>query len=411
MRLPTFSKLDRALECPPSEVLPQVTEDVGAPALRGQVIHEFRENAKLIGVEAALQNVPAEHLAVCEGIDLQKWPADLAPEVAFAIDPATGKARELGRNIGRDYAKHGALPNEICGTVDELGVNPVEVFVGDAKTGRGYIPPPAKNAQLLAGGLAASQVLQRDAATLAIAKIREEGRVWWEYARVTDFELSMFAAKLRALPARIAAAKVAVDAGQAPPVKTGPHCRYCPAKKACPAFGALMRRFVTGEDFKAALESMLTPRDATRAYELADQLQQLVDMLWESVYGYSVSHPIATPDGKVLTEYGKKERELNGDVVFAVIERLHGRELADKAVERSATFKSIERVAREVAVAASKAQGRRIPIKTVQTEIIDGVKSTPNGLTVHTRRVVEARPAVDEPSNVELPAQEAGAQA
>lgn len=389
--LPTFSRLDRVLECPASQVLPQVTEDVGAPAHRGHAIHEFRENAKLIGREAALLKVPPEHLPVCEAIDFEKWPADLAPEVAFAINVATGKARELGRNIGREYAKHGATAADICGSVDELGVNDAEVFIGDGKTGRGFVPAPAKNAQLLAGAVAASQVYERDAATLAIARIKEDGRVWWDSARVTDFELTLFMARLRGLPARITAAKAKVDAGQAPDVKVGPHCRYCPAKVSCPAFGGLMKRMLTGEDFGAAIEKMLTAKDATAAYALADQLDQALKMIWEAIYGFSVSSPITTPEGKVLTEYEKSERVLDGDVVFGVIEQLHGRELADKAVERHATFASIKSVARDVAVAETKAQGKRVTIGSVEAKIVDAVKATPKGLTVHTHRVVEAR--------------------
>lgn len=57
-------------------------------------------------------------------------------EVAYAYDPQTGAGRLLGYNIGREYEKHGKLPNEIAGSADIAVVSGETVLVYDWKTGR-----------------------------------------------------------------------------------------------------------------------------------------------------------------------------------------------------------------------------------------------------------------------------------
>lgn len=57
-------------------------------------------------------------------------------EVAYAYDPQTGAGRILGYNIGREYEKHGKLPNEIAGSADIAEVTGDVAVVYDWKTGR-----------------------------------------------------------------------------------------------------------------------------------------------------------------------------------------------------------------------------------------------------------------------------------
>ena len=78
-------------------------------------------------------------------------------ELAFALNPSTRKARILGKDIGREYVKHGLDP------VSEIGLSTDYVWAeekgvpicGDWKTGyASHVEPPEENLQLLAGGAA-----------------------------------------------------------------------------------------------------------------------------------------------------------------------------------------------------------------------------------------------------------------
>src|SRR5690606_33417344 len=96
----TASKIERVAACPGSEALPHA-ESTSAAAERGSAGHAFLAAAGKLGREAALEQVPEEHRALCEAIDLDRLPVDLLAEPAYAWDPVTGKARFLGANIGR----------------------------------------------------------------------------------------------------------------------------------------------------------------------------------------------------------------------------------------------------------------------------------------------------------------------
>lgn len=70
--------------------------------------------------------------AWCDRHRVPGWRA----EVAYAYDPLTGEGRVLGYDIGREYEKHGKLPNEIAGSADIASFDDTTVTVWDWKTGR-----------------------------------------------------------------------------------------------------------------------------------------------------------------------------------------------------------------------------------------------------------------------------------
>lgn len=63
-------------------------------------------------------------------------PGQYEAEVAYALDVDTCKGRVLGKNIGRDYEKHGRGPRDLVGAADFVQVVGKVAHVYDWKTGR-----------------------------------------------------------------------------------------------------------------------------------------------------------------------------------------------------------------------------------------------------------------------------------
>jgi RecB family exonuclease len=346
----TASRLQRAVCCPASVVLPQVQEE-SEPARRGTAIHAFLAAVPDVGRDAALAEVPADYRADCEVIDLETLPiADLdeiAAEVAFAFDVETGEARELGRNIGRAYQ---VGPTEIAGTADVVAFGPFELYVADFKTGRGIVASPRANWQLKLLALAASRTYGVDQVRVAIIRLREDGTPEYESAVFTAFDLDLAAAELRDLVQSINRLQTAVANGLVPDVNTGAHCRRCAAAPACPAFKGLVQRLAGEPDAVAdQITAELTPETAARAWARLKQVEEIIRRAREGLYAFARETPIQLGDGRVLGETATRRRVLDGRVAYDCLEKLHGLAVAEAAVDVEASQASIERALREVA--------------------------------------------------------------
>ena len=87
--------------------------------------------------------MPSEHRELCEALPLDEI-GDYAPEVAYALDLRTGRAREIGRGINRAYGE--LSDDEIAGTADAVKLlSPTTVYVGDFKSGWGWVPRARDN--------------------------------------------------------------------------------------------------------------------------------------------------------------------------------------------------------------------------------------------------------------------------
>ena len=80
--------------------------------------------------------MPEAWRAICAEIP---DPGQGLAEVAFAYDVETGKARELGRDVERQYGK--LAPTEIPGSLDLLYMVGDVLHIDDYKTGRSEVPP------------------------------------------------------------------------------------------------------------------------------------------------------------------------------------------------------------------------------------------------------------------------------
>jgi hypothetical protein len=333
----TASQLGRVKRCPASAVLPHL-DIVSDAAMRGTAVHAFLENIPRIGRDTALEAVPEPWRPLCDAIDIDALPTDLAAEVTFAYDPRTSSSRELGRNLDRDYS--GATDDEIVGTADVLGLSPSSVFVADWKTGWGDVEPAATNDQVKFLALAAARAYHRGHAIVEIIRIRDNGAAWRDRAEFDIFELDTVAFDLRVL--------VGATTVDTPRVSPGPWCQYCPAFAACPAKTALLVRLADGTEAQS-LELMLplTQEMASVAYQRLQHAKQLLKRVESALYEFASREPIPIGDGRWfgrVTEDGNEQ--LDGDVVWTVLSERYGTQIADHAVQRTATKSRVREVIR-----------------------------------------------------------------
>lgn len=164
----------------------------------------------------------------------QSPPFGAIPEVAFAFNVLSGRAREVGRSIGRDYGK--LEEGEIPGTTDRLYVQEDHVLVEDIKTGVGYMQAePAINPQLQHNALSAALVYGKPRAIVQL--------VYTKTGEVKDAEFD--ALDFAAIHERLLGIWGRCDAAWRFPssrlVELGllvrddkVQCWRCPAKKHCP---------------------------------------------------------------------------------------------------------------------------------------------------------------------------------
>ena len=314
----SMSVLDRLERCPPSGILPRVTEELpetGAAA-RGIAIHRFVELVANVGREKALEALAeSPHAAELEGIDLATLP-HVDPEtgdaeLSFAYLPETGAARALGKGLGRDYGK--ATREELVGTADWVGLDERKrVVVLDLKTGRAPLRSPRDSLQLLAYATAGAHLFAVDGAVVGWLRGPDQtGEFTLSLEELDEFDL--YAARLR-----IRDVLRAVQAStRESPLHIGTHCRYCPAKLRCPAQAELVRELaMVGEtDIRVA---DLSPERLPQAFLQLERLEDLVKVMRERMEEIARSHPIELPDGRIYAEV-ESERETLDHVAAAPV--------------------------------------------------------------------------------------------
>lgn len=263
------SKLSLLQKCQLWPTLPHADDPPGEAALTGTALHA------MIGAEISGEAPPTPP----EGADVDaartgfgawrdwwrtsKQAADLGrlwtAELPYAYDPATGEARELPTGGHRAY--EGLRPGEIAGTADLVGRDGDAVVVGDWKGGRAeYVEPATTNPQLAFLALCAARTAGVARARVFLAFVRPEG-LTLDVAELDAMDLDGFEVELRA----------ALDAIPTAEPRTGAHCRFCPARAACPATEKDAAA-VAGEDASRALVrvtrgELATPEQLGAAYE------------------------------------------------------------------------------------------------------------------------------------------------
>lgn len=360
MKRLTASGLWRNFMCIASAVLPRAghTDEWAA---RGTGIHAFLADVNTIGRAAALAKIEDEELAAaCAMINVERLPVDrakYASEVAFAFSVRTGKARELGRDISRDYSS--ASDDEICGSADIVAlVGDDAVFVGDIKTGFKHLRAPADNWQFKFLGLAAARAYGRSRAIVELIRIGSDGEPYRVGGELDLLDLASISEELRVLHADVARAAAA---DVEPPATTGAHCSGCPSISFCKAATALIR--APGDGW-----AEVTAEHALAAYEQREAVRAVLAKMDEQLDDFAAAHPFPLRDGRWYGAIDKSRESLEGAQVWALINERYGADEAWKVTQISATKKAIEDLAARV---VAKSGGKKTH---VTRELLDALR-------------------------------------
>jgi hypothetical protein len=236
--LGSASILDRTLECPASNQLPQTAPlhpNAETAAQWGTAVHTLLET----GAVDPEHKVKLAEIPVAQTVAPHTRPEHR--EVAMVWRGETGQAEVLGNGLGREYGELG--PKDVTGTADVVmsGYRALEVW--DYKTGKS-VPEPQDSAQLKHLAMMAVKALRPMTAAVVAGfqRIRFDLRKKKDQVTVRDVfavygreDLDMHERRLKR--ALVVAERVRDDiaAGREPEVKEGSYCFFCPARLECPA--------------------------------------------------------------------------------------------------------------------------------------------------------------------------------
>ena len=334
----TFSKLARLRACAASEALPQVFSPPSEHADRGNAIHAYLCKRSQGALKAdALAAVPLEWRDLCAALP------EVSPgtaEMAFAWNYETGAVRVLGEDIGRDYKLE---EGEIAGTADLVGIdcNAARAEVTDYKAGFLDVEPARTNLQLGALAMCVAKVADVSAVLVRIRKITESGEFIDNEHELDAFDLAGIESELREILKHVRTAQRIVRAGGTPNVVEGEHCRWCPAKLACPAKVSALVQLRTPGGLSQKFEALLgeAPAQALAAYEAAEEAMKTIRA---QLYAYARENPIALPDGQVFGPVSTTREQVDASVAWPVLLEL-GSQVSADAIEAKTSKAAIER--------------------------------------------------------------------
>lgn len=250
--LGSASMLDRTLECPASNQLPQTAPqhpNAAPAAARGTALHTVMEHGPELG-EGALELIHEQYHVEARSLlgiirNTAATNTGLSErEVSFVYRGEDGTAECLGRNVNREYGRVTRLgPRDITLTLDVVKAGYLSVEVNDYKFGK-HVANANGAAQLAMGGLAATRALAPRAEYVVVnfQKIRKDQRrkedcwrVVDDHALFTRVELDLFERRVQRALVKAEEARVAIEEGREPEVKEGRYCFFCPSRTSCPA--------------------------------------------------------------------------------------------------------------------------------------------------------------------------------
>lgn len=230
--MPSASAVEDAFDCAYQfrddvERLPDTTNEASATGVLTHAMIEAHLNGVCDEPVVALANVDRARVIFARWVEW--W--DERPEsrlswqteVPYAISLTTGAARVLPSEGQRDYSA--ATPDEVPGTIDLLAFDGDVAFVWDVKTTKRpeFTTEAPLNSQLLTLSLAVHRA--HDVAEVQAGLLfANEYTARLEPAAFDALTLDMFEDELRR--------KVASIPTSSP--NPGKHCRFCPARIACP---------------------------------------------------------------------------------------------------------------------------------------------------------------------------------
>lgn len=370
--LPTMSQHGRALACPASEALPHEPSKGGPAADAGTERHEALRLALVANPVACSPELGAWLERVMPVADRLR---DYEAEVALGYSVTWDEGRRIGTNIGRDYGD--VAPDEYVGSADYLLVQGDVVKVVDLKTGRLSVDPPERNQQLLSLALAASRAHgTRGGARLAILRAPEGQEPQWLEAVVGQDALEAHAAKLGRWFDEYRESLADVAEGREPRhLRTGSHCRYCPARGACPAQSrALTEATAKAPTFRESWRTALYSGGAAQVWALRQALKGELELLDEALRDAARNGPLDIGDGRTYGWRSIERETIDAEAAWKVLGDAYGLEVARAAMTLETSKAGIERAMRAV-VEQAKARGEKLTVKAAVSGAMDALRA------------------------------------
>lgn len=362
-KLLTASSLVRVAACPASHGLPWYQDD-GAYAEAGTRKHALIESMFVRGLpETITHMVPTpDELEMLERIgelvrDRYGHGAALSVEESAVMDLVDGEVRVTGKR--RDYAG-AASAFEVAGTWDLVVWNGSTLAVLDWKGPFGYVPPLARNLQL--------HTLARMAATLRpqferleIGYVRlgdDPSQYKLDTLELDGGDLDGIIEEVRRVHRRAAASDAEIRSGE--------HCRYCPAYRGCPAKIQLVRALATSPAAVVPTAGELSDEDATRALLLWREASEVLGRIGAELYARSATRPIAVRPGVVFGPVIHSREEVDGSIAFRVLEERHGLDAAKAACKFETSKAAIKRVLDPMAEKGQKTAVNKAALEAIR---------------------------------------------
>lgn len=368
-RIPSASGVWRALKCAASCVLPDVGLIVGDAARFGTAVHLFLEKVPQVGVDAALDMVPAEYRGFCSNIPLERLPVEpgkFRQEVAFALDLDTGACAKLGESIGRNYPK--VYQRQLNGTADVLSqVGPRQGYVADYKSGSEFnCPHPSENPQMLSLATMAAAFYGWESVIAEIHFVRD-GAVFTKRAEYDVLTLDAWLSTLRRLETSIRTMDVTN-----PSMAEGDWCTWCSSFKVCPAKTKLASAIVLGDDSQLTLR--LDEQTLPTIWERVEQAQAILDAIRTACQGFAQATPVPLPDGRVFgPRETSQERVKDGAKVWEYLMGKYGTEVAEAGTTRH-TSKDLLHEALRIPCAEAKAKGEKVSLAQMERGVLSELR-------------------------------------
>jgi len=330
MNLPTASSLPRVVACPASHVLPHAPSEDSPAAAAGRERHA--RIADVLAGRAARESIPwdvREILGITDG-------DAVAVERAYRLRLDDGSVTVLGDELGRAYPKR--EPGAIDGTADVVVRHATgRTALVDWK-GRSGAQPVRENWQLRT--LAA---MARANVVAIVALDGEEFQIDAAAFTVADHEKTLDVLRLTARIIGAHRDRITLGPLGVEHVHPGDHCRYCPARPHCPAYGEEARSLATIADAQPATLDRLRAEIAAAPgdwYVRAGRMREITDAVWSMLDSHARTvEPITLPDGRTARRVDEERRSIDGCRALPV---LHDAGL-DAAITQETSFAAITR--------------------------------------------------------------------
>lgn len=244
-------------------------------------------------------------------------------ETAYAIDIASGTAREFAKAKAEEYRDR-CSETEFFGIADVIGTlhdgTPVVI---DWKTGQRNGDPHTKY-QLRFFATALHLITGAPSVEARFGYIDEVGACFYETARFSviedDFAKTLMA--LGRLHDATVRARALLDEGKVPDVRTGDHCQWCPAWGACPAKAGIVARTLPDLEWAAEQLDLMSPEQVGTAWVKYKELEQAMYRVGDILKERAKQEPIPLPNGQWVKPVPSTRTSVDAKKLVSLAKRL-----------------------------------------------------------------------------------------